>query len=589
VQFDREETLRRAEQFLRQGRLDLAIVQYVRILEDQPRDWITANVLGDLYVRAGDPDRAAAQYSRLAGHFMQEGFYSKSAAIYKKILKLRPDDEVVQLQLADVSQKQGLLADARAYLGSVAARRRARGDHAGATEITVRIGDLDPADVDARLTAARALAGAGDKAAAAVRLRDVADLLREKGRAAEALDALGEAVRLDPADREGRIQLAKAAMSSGDAGAAREWLEGQEVGDDPDAWLALLEADLEAERSDAVRELAGRLAASGPATERVLALAWRTAARRPDDAYVLVDGAVTAAVTEGRHAEAAQWLREFVAKAPGHVEALLRLVDVSVLGGLEHAMTEGQALLADAYLAAGCAEDARAVAEDLVAREPWEQAHLERFRRALDLLDHPEPDTVIAERLGGRSPFTTVDRFAPAEPSGAAPQPEEPPAAAPAEPDERLAAATPPEDLDTVSSTVRDDVERQGGADREAQQMALARTYLEIGMEDEAVKALHGAATSLRFRFEAASRLGRLYQQRGEWAAAAEWLKRASEAPAHDIDEGHAVLYDLGVVVELCGDRTRALAILLELQANAGPYRDVAERIARLARVETGG
>ena len=52
-------------------------------------------------------------------------------------------------------------------------------------------------------------------------------------------------------------------------------------------------------------------------------------------------------------------------------------------GGLEATMYEAQAQLADAYLEDGQAAEARVIAEDLVAREPWEHAHIDRFRRAL--------------------------------------------------------------------------------------------------------------------------------------------------------------------------------------------------------------
>jgi pilus assembly protein FimV len=128
---DREDTLKKAEKLLRQGRLDAAIAEYVRVVEDQLRDWNTANTLGDLYVRAKQPDKAVAQYARIAEHFFSDGFYPKAAALYKKILKISPNHEQSQLQLADLSAKQGLLADAKSYYQIVAARRRAAGDVRG--------------------------------------------------------------------------------------------------------------------------------------------------------------------------------------------------------------------------------------------------------------------------------------------------------------------------------------------------------------------------------------------------------------------------------------------------------------------------
>ena len=57
----------------------------------------------------------------------------------------------------------------------------------------------------------------------------------------------------------------------------------------------------------------------------------------------------------------------------------MRLVEICVDGGLEATMYSAQAQLADAYIAAGAAHEARFIAEDLVAREPWEKANVERF------------------------------------------------------------------------------------------------------------------------------------------------------------------------------------------------------------------
>ena len=49
------------------------------------------------------------------------------------------------------------------------------------------------------------------------------------------------------------------------------------------------------------------------------------------------------------------------------------------------------------------------------------------------------------------------------------------------------------------------------------------------------------------------------------------------------------MLYDLGGTLEALGETARALAVFLELQADAGDYRDVYARADRLARVQTGG
>ena len=48
---DRAATLRNAEKLLRTGKLEPAIAEYLRVVEAQPQDWNTANILGYLGVK----------------------------------------------------------------------------------------------------------------------------------------------------------------------------------------------------------------------------------------------------------------------------------------------------------------------------------------------------------------------------------------------------------------------------------------------------------------------------------------------------------------------------------------------------------
>ncbi|NUR56302.1 MAG: tetratricopeptide repeat protein, partial [Acidobacteria bacterium] len=149
---------------------------------------------------------------------------------------------------------------------------------------------------------------------------------------------------------------------------------------------------------------------------------------------------------------------------------------------------------------------------------------------------------------------------------------------------------TPPDrgKLDEVFQDFRDEVSRQTGTDEAAQHLKLAHTYLEMGMTDEAVGSLETAARSPRHRFEAASTLGRLHRDQQDAPRAIEWLERAAEAPAPTVEDGRALLYDLGVTLETAGETARALAVFMELQADAGDYRDVPTRVDRLSKVQTG-
>ena len=141
----------------------------------------------------------------------------------------------------------------------------------------------------------------------------------------------------------------------------------------------------------------------------VAQLGWNIAEQAPEAGFIVVGLAAETAVAESDWPAAAAALQEFVTRIPSHIPALMRLVEICVDGGLEATMYSAQAQLADAYIAAGLAAEARFIAEDLVAREPWERANIERFRRTLVLIGEPDPDALIAERLSGETPFTSTD------------------------------------------------------------------------------------------------------------------------------------------------------------------------------------
>ena len=684
---DREATLKKAEKLLRQGKLDGAIAEYVRLVEENPKDWNSINALGDLYARAGEPANAVEQYTRVADYLHDEGFLPKAAALYKKILKIRADDEHTLVRLAEIAAGAGVLVDAKHYFRQIAERRRQKGDAAGAAQIVVRLGEIDPSDPEAKIVAARAAQSLNEIPRACALLTEAADVYEKQKRVADALAALAEAVALDPDDAERRARLLKGLIAQGqiakarsvartsgelqeiaavlerdghkaealevlteaaqlDPGShelrsrlarecvaagrldiARKFLTAETVGDDPALLMALARLELQAGRVDEGKAALNRLLAVAPDRRNELVFVACEMADHGQSAaaFACVDLVADAALLEEDWGGAAAALHEFVTRVPNQIPALMKLVEICVDGGLESTMYMAQAQLADAYLAAGLGAEARVIAEDLVAREPWVRANIERFRRALILLGHEHPDALIAERLSGESPFlSTIDL--PAESS----EPEPPPApsppaaaasapAAPAPPAPELPVPGPPalhvdlpevdlsdalSGLDGIATAAPpapapplDDVfgQMRARADRESQlqnaqaQFAAGIDHSNHGRLDQAIASFEASARVPLMRFQAGTRLGRLHVARGDLVAGVEWLERASQAPAPTPDDGYAVLFELADALERLGENARALAVLLELSAEAGAYRDVAERIERLSKVQTGG
>ena len=140
-----ERTLNDAHRLLREGRVDGAIAAYTGVLEERPDDWPAANRLGDLYMQTGRVREAVEQFTHVAQHLLDRHLLPKAAALYKKVLKIVPEDEHTRMQLAEIAERQGFLVDARAHLTSVAEQRRRAGDDQGAMELERRLQRLSDA------------------------------------------------------------------------------------------------------------------------------------------------------------------------------------------------------------------------------------------------------------------------------------------------------------------------------------------------------------------------------------------------------------------------------------------------------------
>src|SRR5439155_1366630 len=221
VPIDRAATLRNAEKLIRQGKLDAAITEYVRIIEDQPQDWAAKNTLGDMYARAGQIDKAVHQFVEIANNLSDEGAMAKAGALYKKILKIKPDHEHSLMQVADILGMQRLYADARAHLTTLIELRQTRGDTRGALQARIRLGSVDPEDYGGRLQGVAARIEMGDKGGALYDLKEIASELAEKGRNDEAIGVLRQAADLHPADEEVKEKLLDVYFAAGDFANAR--------------------------------------------------------------------------------------------------------------------------------------------------------------------------------------------------------------------------------------------------------------------------------------------------------------------------------------------------------------------------------
>ena len=109
----RDKVITSAEKLVVKGKIEPAIKEYERLLEDNPNDVNTLNRIGDLWVRINRNDEAVKVFTRIADHYSKDGFFLKAIAIYKKINKLDPSKLDIYAKLADLYAKQGLAMEAK--------------------------------------------------------------------------------------------------------------------------------------------------------------------------------------------------------------------------------------------------------------------------------------------------------------------------------------------------------------------------------------------------------------------------------------------------------------------------------------------
>ena len=660
--FDRDEALRKAEKFARAGRLDQAMAEYERVVEQTPDDWKTLTTLADLYLKAQQSERAAGLFGRIADHLAREGFMPRAEAFYKRVLRIEPNHEHALSQLAAISTKQGILVEAKTHLLALARVRQARGDRRGAAEVLLRVGTLDPGDVKTRRQAARAAVEGGNHDLAFAEYERIADDLVADNRGAEAVEvlregltmapartglrerlasalvakgeeelgqarleparaALVEALEMDPDVSGAAVMLARALVGLGDRVEAGNRLAGLEPVTFDDLRFVQLEGWIRAGRSDHVTAAVNRLLSTGAMSnaERDALLA-AMATAPADTAWTIADPLSDAEIDAMDWQSAIQVLDAFCHRHPGYLLALTKRAEVVAGSGSPEELDAAQSALVDAYLASGQAEDGRLIAEDLLSRTPDDLEAQQRLVAVLTMLGDPSPDESMRA-------FVEATKEAGADV-------EEPYADLAAEPDDPIDLSTlldivendaAPDRAVLASEPAAQEIDLSGalaaletGAggtteapaalqtaqtldevfaifraravaaapDKAAYRYRVALSYRDMGMPADAIRELELIAAEPRHRFEAAATLGRMARERGELAQASDWFERAAEAPATSADAGRELLFELGTVLEQSGEAVRALAVYIELRADAGDYRDVVERIERLSQIQ---
>ena len=398
--FNKAKILQTGEKYVLQGKLAAAIDEYNKILKRDPRDLMTLNTVGDLYVRAGRNDEAIKCFYNLAEKSVEGGFVPRAIAVYKRITKIDPEAMPALTKLGELYSMQGLMRDSRThYLQAVEIFMR-RGELAKAREVFEKILLLDMNNPRLQRRMAELYAETGKPGEAVATYLSAAERFLDINEAAEAIATMETLLKLDPSNQEAQVLRGRVYLQQGDAAKAIAALESLEsLGASKAALNTLFHAYRQAGDLDRANLIARQLFETHDDFAALELIADDLCGKgEGDKAVALYREAAERLQAQGAFGVLIEGLQKVLKADRSNVGGLELLWGVYRRAGDIGEGRETAELLAHAYVAGGQLEKAREVYAELVALEP----------------DHPEHQRLLRQveaRLGG-----VESSVAPAEP-----------------------------------------------------------------------------------------------------------------------------------------------------------------------------
>jgi pilus assembly protein FimV len=375
----RDKIIASAEKLVAKGKIEPAIKEYERLLDDNPSDVNTLNRIGDLWVRINRNDEAVKVFSRIADHYSRDGFFLKAIAIYKKINKLDPSKLDIYAKLADLYGKQGLAMEAKSQYQVLADYYLKHGDPGNALAIYRKISELDPNSINVHVKLADLYSQNNQTKEALKEYDRVGRMLLKRSMLDEAVQVFKKALKIDAGNIELVESLVTALLEAKDYDNAIQIVQASiETSSDNPRLLAIYGRILLAKGDTAGARAALERAVSRDANDATVREALADLYMRignTDGALEMLTPLVEKALARGERGAAVEILNRLLRIDSGHTPTLERLVAVYSRLNEETNILSSMSSLAEAHVARGQYEKAAEVLEKLIQREPQNAQH----------------------------------------------------------------------------------------------------------------------------------------------------------------------------------------------------------------------
>jgi len=182
VSLDRNKVLESAQKYLAKGQLDKAIAELQRIVAADPTDVRTLLKIAELEAKKGSTKDSVDTYVRVGDTYAEQGFFTKSVAVYKQASKLDPSRLDVLAKLARNYEDLQHGADALATYDQLSMGHLAANQIEPALAAMKRSTEIEPQNLSMRIRFAEALSKANRPREAADFFEQGAQLVKQQGR-----------------------------------------------------------------------------------------------------------------------------------------------------------------------------------------------------------------------------------------------------------------------------------------------------------------------------------------------------------------------------------------------------------------------
>lgn len=394
MSFDKIKAMRNAERFLAQGKIRAAINEYKRVVESDPKDFNTLNMLGDLYAKSSDTNEAVSCFSQVAEYYGQQGFSQKAIAIYNKISRLSPESVEISAKLAELYHSKGSIAEARSHYTALAEQYQRKGNKAEALSVFKQIGELDPqnSEIFLKIADSYVLENLPDEAASA--FIEAGLRLSGKRQYEPAITAFNRGLDIRPNDLIGLKGIVKSQINLGYTDEAAKTLE-KVLESEPfnrEVIFLLIDCYLDTDNPQEAERIVIQLVEREPAnfTKFLEVVQKYLKINDLDSAARLLSITSEHLLVGGQAKEFGKWINEILARKSEHLDGLRLLVRLHSFQREESELKEALERLVEAAHQNESVEDERYALTQLVIMLPFEAAYAQRLQEINENYGHAE-------------------------------------------------------------------------------------------------------------------------------------------------------------------------------------------------------